>query len=38
MGRPSHLTVSAEKVGGTVTAVRVAGQAVLMSEGTLRLP
>lgn len=38
MGRPSHLTVSVEKVGGAVTAVRVAGQAVLMSEGTLRLP
>jgi trans-2,3-dihydro-3-hydroxyanthranilate isomerase len=38
MGRPSHLTVSAEKTGGAVTAVRVAGQAVLVSEGTLRLP
>jgi trans-2,3-dihydro-3-hydroxyanthranilate isomerase len=38
MGRPSHLTVSADKAGGAVTAVRVAGQAVLMSEGTLRLP
>lgn len=37
MGRPSHLTVSAEKTAGAVTAVRVAGQAVLMSEGTLRL-
>jgi trans-2,3-dihydro-3-hydroxyanthranilate isomerase len=37
MGRPSHLTVSAEKAAGAVTAVRVAGQAVLMSEGTLRL-
>jgi trans-2,3-dihydro-3-hydroxyanthranilate isomerase len=38
MGRPSHLTVSVEKAAGAVTAVRVAGQAVLMSEGTLRLP
>ncbi len=38
MGRPSRLDVSADKAGGQVTAVRVAGRAVLMSEGTLRLP
>ena len=37
MGRPSRLDVSADKVGGVVTAVRVAGQAVLMSEGRLRV-
>lgn len=37
MGRPSRLDVSATKLGGTVTAVRVAGRAVLMGEGTLRL-
>lgn len=37
MGRPSRLDVSATKIGGTVTAVRVAGRAVLMGEGTLRL-
>lgn len=37
MGRPSRLDVSATKAGGAVTAVRVAGRAVLMGEGTLRL-
>jgi trans-2,3-dihydro-3-hydroxyanthranilate isomerase len=37
MGRPSRLDVSADKVGGQVTAVRVAGRAVLMSEGRLRI-
>jgi trans-2,3-dihydro-3-hydroxyanthranilate isomerase len=35
MGRPSRLEVRAEKSGGAVTAVRVAGEAVLMGEGTL---
>ncbi len=35
MGRPAQLAVRCEKVGGQVTAVRVAGQAVLMSEGEL---
>lgn len=38
MGRPSRLEVSADKLGGAVTAVRVAGRAVLMSEGRLRVP
>lgn len=37
MGRPSRLDVSADKAGGQVTAVRVAGRAVLMSEGRLRI-
>lgn len=37
MGRPSRLDVSADKIGGQVTAVRVAGRAVLMSEGRLRI-
>lgn len=37
MGRPSRLDVSATKAGGAVTAVRVAGRAVLMGEGRLRL-
>jgi len=37
MGRPSRLEVSATKAGGAVTAVRVAGRAVLMSAGELRL-
>jgi trans-2,3-dihydro-3-hydroxyanthranilate isomerase len=35
MGRPAQLAVRCEKVAGQVTAVRVAGQAVLMSEGQL---
>ena len=37
MGRASRLDVSVDKAGGQVTAVRVAGRAVLVSEGTLRL-
>lgn len=37
MGRPSQLRVRANKEGGAVTAVRVAGDAVLVSEGQLRL-
>jgi trans-2,3-dihydro-3-hydroxyanthranilate isomerase len=37
MGRPSRIDTSAEKTAGAVTAVRVAGRAVLMSEGQLRL-
>jgi trans-2,3-dihydro-3-hydroxyanthranilate isomerase len=37
MGRPSHLEVRAEKAAGAVTSVRVAGQAVLVGEGALRL-
>lgn len=37
MGRPSLLQVRATKVAGAVTAVRVAGHAVLTGEGTLRL-
>ena len=38
MGRPSRLEIEADKVAGTVTAIRVGGRAVLVSEGTLRLP
>lgn len=38
MGRPSVLEISADLHGGTVTAVRVAGAAVLVSEGTIRIP
>lgn len=38
MGRPSRLDVSADKAGAQVTAVRVAGRAVLVGEGSLRLP
>ncbi len=35
MGRPAQLAVRCEKAAGAVTSVRVAGQAVLMSEGEL---
>ncbi len=38
MGRPSVLHVRATKAAGAVTAVQVAGQAVLTGEGTLRMP
>ncbi len=37
MGRPSRLDVSVVKANGAVTSVKVAGRAVLVSEGTLRL-
>ena len=37
MGRPSQLEVRIEKEDGKVTAVRVSGHAVLMTEGMLRL-
>jgi trans-2,3-dihydro-3-hydroxyanthranilate isomerase len=33
MGRPSILEVEVEKTGGEVTAIRVGGEAVLVSEG-----
>jgi len=35
MGRPSRIDVRATKVDGAVTAVQVAGRAVLMSEGEM---
>ncbi len=38
MGRPSQLDVRARKSGGAVTAVQVAGHAILTGEGRLRLP
>ncbi len=38
MGRPSLILGTTEKRGGAVTAVRVAGQAVLTMSGTLQLP
>ena len=37
MGRPSILVAEADKAGGTVTAVRVGGESVLVSEGVLRV-
>jgi trans-2,3-dihydro-3-hydroxyanthranilate isomerase len=36
MGRPSILSLSAEKKGDKIGAIRVAGKSVLVSEGTLR--
>lgn len=38
MGRPSLLEVRATKTAGAVTAVKVAGRAVLIGEGRLRRP
>jgi len=38
MGRPSALRLSAEVAQGTLTAVRVAGSAVKMAEGQIRIP
>ncbi|MGI9491875.1 MAG: PhzF family phenazine biosynthesis protein [Geminicoccaceae bacterium] len=38
MGRPSRLEVEVDKQNGEVTAVRVAGSAVLISEGTIETP
>jgi len=36
--RPSRLVVEADRTGGETTAVRVGGDAVLVSRGTLSLP
>jgi trans-2,3-dihydro-3-hydroxyanthranilate isomerase len=38
MGRPSILEVEADKGGNRVTAIRVGGAAVMMSEGTIDVP
>ncbi len=38
IGRPSRLEVEVEKRAGAVTAVRVGGSAVLVSEGTIDVP
>ena len=38
MGRPSLLHLEVDKRDGAVTAVRVGGGAVLMSEGTMEIP
>ena len=37
MGRPSILGVEVDKAGGAVTAVRVGGSTVLVSEGTIEV-
>lgn len=38
MGRPSLLHLEVDKQGGEITAVRVGGSSVLVSEGTMELP
>ena len=37
MGRPSILEVEVDKAGGRITAVRVGGRSVLVSEGTIQV-
>ena len=38
MGRPSILEIEVDKQGGAITAVRVAGATVMVSEGTMEIP
>lgn len=38
MGRPSRLLIEVDKCQGAVTAVRVSGSAVLISEGAIEVP
>ena len=38
IGRPSTLEIEADKRDGEITAIRVGGQAVMVSEGVLSLP
>jgi trans-2,3-dihydro-3-hydroxyanthranilate isomerase len=38
MGRPSDLRLSVDARGGAITAIRVAGHAVPVAEGSIRLP
>lgn len=38
MGRPSLLHLEVDKTGGEITAVRVGGGSVLMSDGTMEIP
>jgi trans-2,3-dihydro-3-hydroxyanthranilate isomerase len=38
MGRPSLLHVEADKRDGAITAVRVGGASVMMSEGYMQVP
>jgi trans-2,3-dihydro-3-hydroxyanthranilate isomerase len=37
MGRPSILEIEVDKRNGAVTAVRVGGASVVMSEGTIEV-
>ncbi|MCT4684643.1 MAG: PhzF family phenazine biosynthesis protein, partial [Roseicyclus sp.] len=38
MGRPSDIRLTAEVTGGTLAAIRIAGRAVKIAEGTIRIP
>jgi trans-2,3-dihydro-3-hydroxyanthranilate isomerase len=38
MQRPSRLDIEADKTNGAITAVRVAGRSVIVTDGTFRLP
>jgi trans-2,3-dihydro-3-hydroxyanthranilate isomerase len=38
MGRPSDLRLSIDVAEGAITAIRVAGQAVKVAEGRIRIP
>jgi trans-2,3-dihydro-3-hydroxyanthranilate isomerase len=38
MGRPSIIEIEVDKAAGAVTAVRVGGATVMMSEGTIEVP
>lgn len=38
MGRPSRLHIAAQKQGGEISAIRVGGVSVLVSEGTMTVP
>jgi trans-2,3-dihydro-3-hydroxyanthranilate isomerase len=38
MGRPSRLTVEADKRDGVISAIRVGGSAVIVSEGEMEIP
>lgn len=37
MGRPSHLQIEAVKAAGLITAIRVGGSSVIVTEGTIRI-
>jgi trans-2,3-dihydro-3-hydroxyanthranilate isomerase len=37
MGRPSRIEIEADKTAGAVTAIRVGGSAIMMTEGSLTL-
>jgi trans-2,3-dihydro-3-hydroxyanthranilate isomerase len=38
MNRPSNLMIEVEIASGAITDVRVGGTAVLVAEGTIRIP